>query len=166
MNSALFHMKKTLVILILFLSMSEFSQDERAAEMHYSQEARAVFQGTRKLDMEDLFVRMRPYPKSFKLIESARNTKFFSLAFSTAGALPLGYVLITRIAFNEFSWPVLATGIGLVGASIPLHFRYKKQLQRSVVSFNRKVKTTTFLESKTTLSLCVSGTGIGLQLNF
>lgn len=157
-------MKKILILLVLIFPFIVLSQSEPTDELRYSRESKAVYQGTRKMSMDDLFVRMRPYPKSFQLLESARDCFFYSTVFATAGAIPLGYVVADKLLNNNVNWPVLATGIGLVGIAIPLNVRYKKQLQRSVISFNEEVKNTAQLESRLSFSICASATGVGFRV--
>lgn len=159
-------MKKTLSLLILLLPLFVASQNQLTDELRYSKERKCVYQGTRKMTMDDLFVRMRPYPKSFEFLESARDCNFYATIFATAGAIPLGYVVVTKLLSNEVSWPVLATGVGLVGVAIPLNIRYKKQLQRSVHSFNEEVLNTSQMDSKVKMNLSVNSNGIGLRINF
>jgi hypothetical protein len=89
-------MKRFFLLLILAFPFAVFSQNQLTDELRYSRNAKAVFQGTRKMSMDDLFVRMRPYSKSFQLIESARNCKFYWNWTSTK-------ILIT----NRIIWLVL-----------------------------------------------------------
>ena len=159
-------MKELLLFFLLVFPVLAIGQNELTDSLRYSQHQKCVFQGTRKMSMDDLFVRTRPYPKTFELIESARDCNFYATVFATAGAIPLGYVLVNKLVTNTFNWPSFATGIGLIGVAIPLNIRYKKQLQRAVLSFNEEVSTSTHFHSNVQLNLCVNARGIGFSITF
>lgn len=159
-------MRHFAITLFFVLPLLTFAQNQLTDSLRYSRDTKKVYQGTRKMTMDDLFLRMRPYPTTFKLIESARDCNFYSNIFAFAGGLPIGYAVVEKLLYNRTNWAVLGTGIGLVAISIPLDLRHKKQLQRAVLSFNTEAHTTTQLESKYSLSLSANATGIGLRLNF
>lgn len=155
-----------LLFLFLLLTSNCFSQDVRTEELRYSHASKSVFQGTRQLKLTEVYERMKPYPQSFQLIESARNSHFFSTVFATAGSLPLGYSLIRLVQTKEMNWPIFATGIGLVSASIPLSIRYHRQTKRAVDAFNLEIKATAHREHFIEFSLQLQGSGLGVRMAF
>lgn len=155
--------KISLTIFLFFLSFLSLSQDTL---LRYDKYDKVVYKGKTPLNMDKLFVLMRPDKETFELIESARDCKFYSRVLGGLGGFPVGFAIGYFLPTNDFKWPIFAVGAGLIAISIPLHFRYLKQTQRAVLSYNSKLDKTYFQKEKLELSLANSIYGLGLRLTF
>jgi hypothetical protein len=155
-------MKPILLILLICFTSDLNAQDTL---LRYDRNTHKVYHGQQRMKMDDLFKVMRPYPKTFELIKSARDCRFYATVFYTLGAGPLGWVLGHKLIQNEILWPILGVGVGLIGIGIPLHIRFLNQTKRAVNSFNARNDTGNRLNRRIDLSLNLNSTGIGLRLN-
>lgn len=102
-----------------------------------------VYENNMAISMDRQFELMRPYPESFKYIESARDCKFYSKLTSFAAGGLIGWPLGKFLISGDFDWPYFAAGVGMCGISFSLKHRFKKQTKRAIDSYNSSVSTST-----------------------
>lgn len=159
-------MKKYLLIL-LFLSFTTiyFSQESDTL-LRFDTGNKRVYLGDHKMNMNELFKVMRPYPETFKLIESARDGLFYANIFYTLGSIPVGYTIGYFLPSNEFKWKPFVVGLGLIGIGIPFNVKYVKNTRRAVDSFNNRKNTSLKFQNKLDFSFGINQYGFGVQLKF
>jgi hypothetical protein len=155
-------MTKNLIIIILLLISDNLKAQD--STLRYDRNTHKVYLGPKKMTMDDLFKTMKPHPESLKLIESARDCKFYATIFYTLGAAPVGFTVGYLLFTNEVKWPVLATGVGLIGIGVPLHVRYLKQTQKAVNTFNTRNNVGALMKNPLEFSLNINQYGLGLRL--
>ena len=153
--------KLSLLSILLFIGLTAASQD---TILRYSKGSHKVYLGEKKMKMKDLFKTMKPHPESYAYIQSARDFNFFAQIIYSIGAVPVGYALAYYLPSNEMKWPVLLTGVGIIGIGIPLNIRYLKQMQRAVNSFNDRNNSGFLMKSRFQFSMITNQNGIGIQL--
>lgn len=157
-------MKQLALLIILFLLSTEtFAQDTL---LTYDKSTKQVFRGEKELNMDNLFNLMRPNKETFKLIVSARDCKFYSNVFALPGSVIIGFPIGTFLVTGDFNWPVFAIGAGLIGISIPLHFKYIKQRERAINSYNESLNLTEYKKDKIDFSMAINTNGFGFRLSF
>lgn len=161
-----YHMIQTLVtLLLLFLSISVHAQDTLKVEdstLRWNKENWKVYQGKKRMSMDDLFVLMRPYPETFEYIEGARDCKFYRNILQVLSSGSLGYTLGYGLVTNEILWPVFLPSAVLFLASIPLHIRYLNQSKRAVNSYNSRFDSSG-IRNQVQFSVHLQPTGVGLR---
>jgi len=151
-----------LLIILILLSTKSFSQDTL---LTYDKYTKQVFQGEKELNMDNLFNLMRPNKETFKLIVSARDCKFYSNVFAFPGSVIIGFPIGAFLVTGDFNWPVFAIGAGLIGISIPLHFKYIKQRERAINSYNESLNLTEYKKNKIDFSMAINSNGLGFRLS-
>jgi len=159
-------MKKQILIIFLLLLTTLVNAQENDTILRYDKGTKTVYKGNVEMSMSNLYRVMRPYPESFKYIESARESGIFANVFYWLGALPVGltvgYFLPTRV----FLWKPFVLGIGLIGIGIPLHIRSLKETQRAVNAFNSRHDQSSVYRNKIDLSLGFTQNGFGFYVRF
>lgn len=155
-------MKNWIFLLILLLSTSIFAQ-EKDSTLQFDEETKKVYQGDRKMSMDNLFQIMRPYPETFRFIESARDNKFYANVFYVLGSIPLGFTLGYFLPANKFLWQPFVAGAALVGIAIPFHVKYLRQTRRAVDSYNNRNVQSFRHPNEINCSFGFTQHGVGLQ---
>lgn len=157
-------MKNFILITFLLVFSSNVGAQENDTLLRYDKESRKVYNGNFQMSMDNLFFIMRPYPETFKIIESARDCKFFANVCYVLGSIPIGYTIGYFLPSNEVKWRPLAAGLGLFAIAIPLHIRYFKQTQRAVDSYNSRNSRSFKSSSSMDMSLGITPLGIGIKI--
>lgn len=156
---------KHILLIILFLLSNDLSAQDSTA-LRYNRNNHKVYQGSKKMSMDDLFRVMKPHPETFEIIESARDYKFFATVIYTLGAAPAGWALGGFLITNEMNWAVMGTGLGLIAVGVPLHIMYLKRTRQAVDSFNGRNDTGFEFRNRFNVSMNLNRNGLGVRLSF
>lgn len=102
----------------------------------------------------------RDEPKSLSLYKSARSIHGINIGVAIAGGVCTGWQLGRFLAINELNGAVLATGIGLIGASVALQIVINNKIKKSVDLYNGTKTAALHLEYG------IIGSGIGVGVRF
>lgn len=159
-------MKQLILITFLSLFAGFSSAHDDDTLLRYDQPSKTVYYGKLSMSYDNLFVIMRPYEESFGLIQSAKNSNFWSKLFLNVGLVPVAATVFYYLPTNDFRWIPFTIGAGLVGISIPFHFSSLKKTRLAVDSFNNRKNQTFQNHPKLNLSLGMTTSGVGLQIHF
>jgi hypothetical protein len=123
------------------------------------------YQGEQRLNMNQLVNTMKANEQAYKQIKSAQSTYTMAMIFSYAGGFMVGWPLGTAIGGGEPNWAIAGVGAGLLVIAIPVSQSFNKKAKQAVGTFNGGLQTSSFWD-KNELKLTMTGSGIGLTLNF
>lgn len=119
----------------------------------------AAYQVTPKQVSQILFV----HPEAHAEFKKARRSSTWSGILGFVGVGLVAIPAATAVAGGDPEWGYAAGGAALIGASIPLHIRYRRKAQLALDLFNQK-------QSRSSLppnaEFYVSGTGFRLVIRF
>lgn len=154
-------MKPFLLIAFLFICSAAFAQKPmRPFDEQLTVQGERIFLNGEKLKPGQVKYYYSEEAQSLSLYKSARLIKGINIGVAAAGGFCLGWELGNFFAAKEINVPILATGIGLIGASIALEVISNNKIKKSVELYNGTKTAALHLEYG------VIGAGIGVGLRF
>lgn len=101
---------------------------------------------------------------SFKIYKKVSRNYWTSYFFAGTGGALIGFYVADKIKGEDIATtPILITGLGLIGISIPLSIKSQKATKEFVDHYNSNLKAKL---NDPQLKLNLSGSSIGLSINF
>ena len=107
-------MKTHLLITIILLISISLKAQKSDTVLRFDKNTKSVYDGNVALDMDDLYMLMKPHPEAFKYISFARESRTFAKVFFYLGSFPLGFTLGYFLPTRTFLWKPFVVGVGLV----------------------------------------------------
>jgi len=149
----------------LLFSVTVFAQERLlmypsfgGAHFEYEKDT-AVYQVTPKQVSQILFV----HPEAHAEFKKARRSSTLSGILGFVGVGLVALPVASAVAGGDPEWAYAAGGAALLGASIPLHIRFRKKAQHALDLFNQKQSRSSL---PSTTHFYVSGTGFRLVIRF
>jgi hypothetical protein len=123
------------------------------------------YQGTNRLNMNQLVNAMKPNEQAYLQIKSAKSTYTLAAIVGATGGFLVGWPLGTALGGGEPNWVMAGIGVGLIGVSIPITQNFNKKAKQAVDTFNSGLQANSFWDD-TEIKLAMTGNGIGLVFRF
>jgi len=109
---------------------------------------------------------MKNDQQAYRLIKKASSNNSFSTVVGCVGGVMIGGPLAFFIAGKDPRWVVAGIGAGLGLISIPIHNIYEKQTKLAVDTYNTNLTSTNRDNLRTTYSIGLTSSGMGLLIKF
>lgn len=161
-------MKRIAIIMILLTVVCSFTNGQSSTDSISMKKifgGYQFYQGDKRLNMFQLVNTMKPNDQAYQQMKAAQATNTLATIIGGVGGFMVGWPIGTAIGGGEPNWTMAGIGAGLIVVSIPITQSFNKKAKQAVETYNGGLQTSSFWD-KNELKLSLTGSGIGLTLNF